>query len=234
MVRYAQLMNEFSGSGGMDGSVLNGSGHGGPKLGRKPVFSAGEAVDAAVAEGIDTFTLSAVARRLGVVTAAIYRVFSSRDDLVNACVDRAVASIALPEQGMHWQDTLRLWANECWRLCEEYRGLSRLVFAYPAAQTRITHIVAVYEQNLMAQGKNRKQTMFALDFIGDTVFSSHLGVDSMRALDDEGKSGLDTVRDAVGDMDTLFQPDDSWMGRAVMDKKVSFILTGLEQNWPEF
>ena len=206
----------------------------GPKLGRKPAFSAEDVIEAALAEGIDEFTLAAVARHLGVVTAAIYRLFPSREDLVLACLDQAVSTMALPEPGMHWRESLRLWANECWRLCEEYRGLSRLVFVLPAASTRLIHVVAGYEKNLSAQGKNRRQTMFALDFLGDTVFSCHLGVDSMRRKDGQGVSGLDAVRSAVGDTDTLFQPDDSWTGRAVMDTKVDFILNGLEYHWPEF
>ena len=207
---------------------------GGPKLGRKPAFSADDVIAAAIAEGIDTFTLSAVARRLGVVTAAIYRVFPSRDDLVIACLDAAGATIALPEPEQDWRESLRLWADECWRLCEEYPGLSRLVFAFPAAPTRIAHVVAAYADNLAVQGKSRRQAMFALDFIGDTVFACHLGVEAMRSVDTQGRTGLDVVRDAVGDTDALFQPELSWTGRKTMDTKVEFILMGLEQHWPEF
>lgn len=207
---------------------------GGPKLGRKPAFSAADAVAAAIAEGVDKFTLSAVARRLGVVTAAIYRVFPSRDDLVIACLDTAGASIALPEPGQDWRESLRLWADECWRLCEEYPGLSRLVFAFPAAPTRIAHVMTAYSDNLAVQGKSRRQAMFALDFIGDTVFACHLGVEAMRSVDAQGKTGLDVVREAVGETDTFFQPELSWTGRKTMDTKVEFILMGLDQHWPEF
>ncbi len=205
-----------------------------PRLGRKPAFEAQDAVEAALAEGIDQFTLSAVARRLKVVPAAIYRLFPSRDDLVVACIDAVGATLATPEPGWHWQDTLRLWADECWRLCETYKGLSRLVFAFPVAPTRINRVISVYADNLVAQGKTRKQAMFALDFLGDTVFSCHLGVESMRSLDIHGKSGLDTIREAVGEEDTLFLPEESWTGRKAMDTKVDFIVTGLERTWPEF
>ncbi len=207
---------------------------GGPKLGRRPAFTAEEAVAAAVAEGIDHFTLAAVAKRLGVVTAAIYRLFPSRDDLVTACLSSAGSTIALPGPGQPWRETLRQWANECWRLCEDYPGLSRLIFAYPAAPTRIASVVSAYADNLTEQGRTLKQAMFALDFLGDTVFACHLGVESMRSVNDDGKSGLDLVRDAVAGSDALFQPEDSWTGRKVMDMKVEFILTGLERNWPEF
>lgn len=212
-----------------EGLVLRGH-----KAGRRPSFSARDVVAAAVAEGVDRFTLSAVAARLGVVPAAIYRVFPSRDDLVIACLDTAGATIALPGQGMPWPETLRLWADECWRVCEEYPGLSRLVYAFPAAPARIASVFDAYASNLAAQGKTQRQAMFALDFIGDTVFASHLGVDAMRSMDEEGLRGLDAVRDAVGDAQVLFRPEESWTSRKAMDTKVEFILTGLERNWPEF
>lgn len=206
---------------------------GGRKVGRRPAFTAADVVAAAVAEGIDRFTLSAVAKRLGVVTTAIYRIFPSREDLVIACLDAAGATIALPEPDMHWRDSLRLWADECWRVCEEYPGLGRLVYTYPLAPTRIQGVFSAYADNLATQGKTPRQAMFALDFLGDTVFASHWGVESMRSVNDTGKRGLDTVRDALGDRDALFRPEESWASRRAMDTKVEFILTGLERNWPE-
>ncbi|WP_306369614.1 TetR/AcrR family transcriptional regulator [Nocardiopsis sp. CC223A] len=203
------------------------------KVGRKPAFTAADVVAAAVAEGIDRFTLSAVADRLGVVTTAIYRLFPSREDLVIACLDAAGATIALPEPGTHWRAALRLWADECWRLCEEYPGLNRAVYIHPAAPTRIERVFRAYAENLCVQGRTRRQAMFALDFIGDTVFASHLGVEAMRRVDENGRSGLDAVRDAVDDANAVLRPEDSWTGRKAMDTKVEFILTGLEEHWPE-
>ena len=205
----------------------------GRKVGRKPAFTAADAVAAAIAEGVDRFTLAAVATRLGVVTPAIYRVFPSRDDLVVACLDTAGASLARPQPGMSWREALLLWADECWRLCEEYPGLSRLVYSYPAPPTRIEPVLHAYTAHLGAQGKTPRQAMFALDFIGDTVFASHLGVESMRTVRDDGRTGLATVRDAVG-ADALLQPEESWTGRTVLDVKIAFILDGLSHSWPEF
>lgn len=211
---------------------------GGRKVGRKPTFTAEDVVVAALAEGIDRFTLAAVAERLGVVTTAIYRIFPSRDDLVIACLDAAGATIALPAADLHWRATLRLWADECWRICEDFPGLSRLVYTYPAAPTRIQYVFRAYANNLAAQGRTPGQAMFAIDFIADTVFASHWGVESMRSVDEQGRSGLQTVRDAIGDAapdaDAVFRPDDSWTERTAMDAKVEFILAGLERDWPEF
>lgn len=214
-------------------SVRSGTIPGSRKVGRKPAFTSDDVVAAAVAEGIDRFTLAAVAKRLDVVTTAIYRIFPAREDLVIACLDAAGATIALPEAGTHWRQALRLWADECWRVCEEYPGLSRLVYSYPVAPTRITGVFSAYADSLAVQGRTQGQAMFALGILADTVFASHWGVEAMRSVDEKGQSGLDLVRDAVGDEGTPYRPQESWVSRAAMDTKVEFILTGLESNWPE-
>lgn len=205
----------------------------GRKTGRKPAFTAGDVVDAAVAEGVDRFTLSAIAERLGVVTPAIYRIFPSREEIVIACLDRAGASLVLPQEGAPWQETLTLWADECWRVCEEYPGLSRLIYSYPAAPSRIGHVFTAYVESLADQGITQGQAMFALDLISDTVFASHHGMESMRSVQEDGRTGLETVRDAIGEDDGPYQPEDWWAGRRPVETKVEFILTGLEGYWPE-
>ncbi|WP_306362163.1 TetR/AcrR family transcriptional regulator [Nocardia sp. CC227C] len=205
----------------------------GKKVGRKPAFTADDVVRAAMDLGIDTFTLAAVADRIGVVTTAIYRVFPSRDDIVVACLDTIAATVRRPAPGADWRDTLHLWADECWRVCEEYPGLDHVVYSFAPAFTRIAHILDEYAASITAHGKTPGQAMFALDFIGDTVFVCHLGVVSMRATDSSGATGLDRVRSALGADPTALRPRDSWQDRGMTDVKVDFIINGLERHWPE-
>ncbi|MGW4070492.1 TetR/AcrR family transcriptional regulator [Nocardia grenadensis] len=206
----------------------------GKKVGRKPAFTEDDVIRAAMEEGIDTFTLAAVAGRVGVVTTAIYRLFPSRDDIVVACLDRIAATFERPEPGADWRDTLRLWADECWRLCEEYPGLERVVYSYAPAFTRIADVLGDYAASMAAHDITQGQAMFALDFIGDTVFACHQGVESMRATDDSGATGLERVRSALGEADTRgIQPRESWQKRGTTDIKVEFIIAGLEHRWPE-
>jgi AcrR family transcriptional regulator len=205
----------------------------GKKVGRKPAFTKDDVIQAAMAEGIDTFALSAVADRIGVVTTALYRLFASRDDIVIACLDTIAATIRRPTPGIDWHEALRLWADECWRVCEEYPGLTRVVYSFAPTFTRIADVLDEYSANMAAQGITQGQAMFALDFIGDTVFACHLGVQAMRATDHNGTTGLDQVRQALGDTGTGLQPHESWTQRGMTDTKVDFIIAGLEHHWPE-
>ncbi|MGW4844335.1 TetR/AcrR family transcriptional regulator [Nocardia brasiliensis] len=205
----------------------------GKKVGRKPAFTEHDVIQAAMDEGLDTFTLAAVAERIGVGATAIYRLFGSRDDIVVACLDTIAATIRLPEPGMDWRVALRQWANECWRICEENPGLPRVVYTYAPAVTRITAILDAYAKALAPHDITQGQAGFALDLIGDTVFACHLGVQAMRSVDPTGATGLDQVRQALGDRTSVLQPHESWQQRGLTDLKVDFIITGLEHHWPE-
>lgn len=208
------------------------TGNPGRKTGPKPSFTRADVLDTALELGIADFTLSAIARRLGVVTPALYRVFPSRDAVLDACLARVAATIQTPEPGTAWQDALRLWASECWRMCEEVPGLARTLYAYPTAFAHIEDPLRGYVRVVEEHGRSRMQAAFALDFIGDTVMACRLGIESMRATDAAGTSGLERAQDRIS-VDHLFQPDDSWSERGFVDVKVDFIIEGLERHWPE-
>lgn len=206
----------------------------GRKTGPKPSFTRDDVVDAALAVGIDTFTLAQVAQRIGVVTSAVYRRFDSRNDLLDACLARAASTIVVPDPGMGWQDVCRLWAGECWRVCEDFPGLARVIYSYAPAFANVGGVALSYVAALAEHGVSDRQAGFALDFLGDTVLACRLGIESMRAVDADGVRGLDRAKDAVDRTvpENPFRPDDTWADRGFMDVKVDFIIRGLEQHWP--
>ncbi|GAB3131281.1 hypothetical protein GCM10027289_17230 [Tsukamurella serpentis] len=202
------------------------------KAGRRPAFDADDVIDAAFAEGLDRFTLAAVAERLSVVPPALYRLFRSRDEVEAACLRRAASTIEVPAPGARWEDVLRLWAEQCWLVCERHRGLNRMVYANPVAFTHVEHITAAYARALIADGWTVGEAAFALDFLGDTVFVSHLGIEAMHALDEEGESGYDRARRESSD-DAVFRPQPQWLDRTVLDAKIEFIIEGLQHRRPD-
>jgi len=78
-----------------------------PKRGRPAVLSRDAIVDAALAEGLDTLTMSALARRLGVVPSALYRWVDGREALLGLVSDVIVERV-LPaaEAGGDWREWL--------------------------------------------------------------------------------------------------------------------------------
>lgn len=200
---------------------------GGRKTGPKPKFSKADVVDAAFAVGIADFTLAQVARQLSVATSAVYRIFDSRDELVHACLSRAAAEIAAAfDPDLSWQEALLLWADRCWSMYERYPGLSLTILRHPSAVIHMEDHLKRFVEFLTAAGLPQESAAFAIDFIGDTVITTHIGVSAMRNVNDSGQRELDTIFARTSD-DAVFKPDEGWADRGFLDKKLKFIITGL-------
>lgn len=87
-----------------------------PGPGRKPVFDKEQAVQAALEEGVATFSLRGVADKLGIKPPALYRMFSSRDELQAAAMQKLAEHINDPAVATTWQDALRLFSSRSWDL----------------------------------------------------------------------------------------------------------------------
>ncbi|MGP6173264.1 TetR/AcrR family transcriptional regulator [Corynebacterium sp. A21] len=202
------------------------------KRGRKPAFSREDVIATAVEIGIDRATITEISRRLGVVPAALYRLFESRDDIIHACLDQIQEGYAVPAPGMEWRELLQLWADESWRMCEEIPGLENVLYGMPTAMIHIDNIAKVYAEALVAGGRTPGQALFAISFVSDTVLVSHLGIIAMRSCDESGTRGLDRIIAQTGP-EAFLQPDPSWIETDSVSTKLNFIFEGLERDWPE-
>lgn len=202
----------------------------GRKTGPKPRFNKADVVAAAIELGIDRFTLGGVANKLGVATSAVYRLFDNRDALVDACLAYIASILTVThDPTTPWQDILRDWGKRTWEVCEQFPGLDITLFQFPGAHTHIeSYIVHIFDI-LVQQGLSRDQALFAVDFIGDSVVASHIGVAALRSTDASGKRGLDKVKDRTG-AGSAFIPDESWTSSRMAYSKVEFIIRGLEQQ----
>jgi AcrR family transcriptional regulator len=65
------------------------------------------ALKLADAGGVDSLSMRALAKELGVEAMSLYNHIRNKDDLLDAVVDTVVGRIDLPRTGGHWQDELR-------------------------------------------------------------------------------------------------------------------------------
>ena len=101
--------------------------------GRKPAFTRRQVIDATLAEGIGSFTLRAVAERLGVKATALYREFSSRQELQLAAISAIAADIEPDPQLCTWQDVLRDVVDRQWQMCVRYPEAAAVIVTRPEA-----------------------------------------------------------------------------------------------------
>ena len=153
----------------------------GRPTGPRPGFSRGDVVDAALEIGIAEFTLTAVAKQLGVAVSGLYRTITSREDLLAACLERIAAQIKVPRPGKRWPDTVRAHAEAVWEMLERYPGLADVIMGVPWAHQVFARPVSQACQALIEGGLEADDAGVVLDFVGDTVIATHAQIEVMRS-----------------------------------------------------
>mgnify|MGYP000943152142 FL=1 len=231
----------------------------GNPTGPKPRFSRADVVEAALALGIADFTLTAVAGRLGVAVSGLYRTISSREDLLAACLERVATQMDLTHPGTTWQDAIRAHAESMWNLLEQYPGLAGVVVSVPWAHQLFAGPFAQAHQSLVDRGLDPEDAGVVLDFVGDTVITMHAQIEVMRSPADQtvfpsppraadGRApetpedrkarptGLEEASRfaaaRVRAVPAVLTPNESWIERGGLDRKIEIIIRGVEASVP--
>lgn len=209
----------------------------GRKSGPKPSFTHEDAVDVALAIGIRDFTLAEVARRLGVGTPALYRILTSREDLLRSCLIHVAQHADFTIVGSSWQDILRHQAEQLWKLLEAYPGLAETLLTVTWAYHFFVPGLKSWETALIDRGLPAEEAAFMLDFVGDTVVCTHIAIEAHRAQaagpDGKVATGLEVSRERLikeglaDDTPELLKPRPAWVDRGLLDRKIDFIIEGL-------
>lgn len=205
----------------------------GRKTGPKPRFTKADVINVAVELGLDQFTLGAVAAKLGIATSAMYRLFDSRDALVDACLEQAAADLGrqLPTGEVPWADLLRAWAETMWDVCEKYPGLSITLFQYPQAFSHIQSYMQSSLEVFISQGFTEAEALFAWDFVGDTVVATHIGITAMH----ESREDVSVLEDLIDTLNTgsVFGKQHNCGYRGFLDAKLDFIIEGIKLRFEQ-
>jgi AcrR family transcriptional regulator len=188
--------------------------------------------DAALEIGFESLTMAAVASRLGVATAALYRYVTDRDDLVVAAADRLFAS-APPVTGDDWRAVLVREVELRWDSLISHPGVIAAVESagrpVPAAMARFGHLV----RHLEALGFSPTDAYVVadseLDLVDDgiTNYVAIVELNEERSLDEVvatqtevlGELFGPVVREVYGDL------------RAFFDRKLELLLDGVATRW---
>ena len=208
----------------------------GKPTGPRPGFTRDDVVEAALGLGIAEFTLTAVAKRMGVAVSGLYRTISSREDLLAACLERIAAQIEVPRPGKRWPDTVRAHAEAVWEMLERYPGLAGVIMGVPWAHQVFARPVSQACQALIEGGLEADEAGVVLDFVGDTVISTHAQIEVMRSpvasSGQGGPTGLEeTSRFAAAagnpPLPEALTPNESWLERGGLDRKIEIIIRGV-------
>ena len=199
--------------------------------GRKPVFTRRQVIDAALAEGIGSFTLRAVAERLGVKATALYRVFSSRQELQLAAMNAISRDIEPDPRLRTWQEALRDVVNRYWDMCSRYPEAATVILTQPEAFGMALPRIAAIVERLAELGipAGTDGAALALDFVVDMTLETYVSIQPYLTPDANGRTGLDRLTQILGGRPDLFGMQD--LGeRGNLDLKVEFIIAGMERG----
>ncbi|MGP5497455.1 TetR/AcrR family transcriptional regulator [Corynebacterium flavescens] len=145
--------------------------------GPRPRFELEDLVCAALAQGIDKFSLSAIAKSLGVASPALYRIVESRSHLLYACFDVIGPDMPKGMPGAKWQDIVKKWAREMWDVCDKYPGLDRVLIECPDSQGILRSDVRKYVCEGDGETLSQEQ-LTVVETAADIVLSAHLAMSS--------------------------------------------------------
>ena len=199
------------------------------KTGPKPVFTLDEAVDAAIAQGIDRFTLTGVAKSLGVAAPSLYRVINSRDDLLMHCFLRVTGDLNLPDPESSWQDQLRAYTVAVWEMCGAYPGIAHSLLTFPGSHFAIQDYLDDLTEGLLRGGfpGGDDDMHFIVDMVGDNVLVASMVTQSLRDGDgfELAKQRLGSVRSE--DRQHFPIREDLW-DYNWLQRKTEFVIRGME------
>ncbi|MCY9784356.1 TetR/AcrR family transcriptional regulator [Nocardiopsis sp. EMB25] len=140
-----------------------------------------EAIAEAVLDvGFPDLTFAAVARRLGVGQATLYRHAANRDELVRLGLDLAIRRCEWPGLDGPWRPMLERWAVASWRAWERYPG-AVVEVTRGVVPPSIVLLADRVGAALMSHGFTARDAVLAVDLVFDLAADNRRGVEALDA-----------------------------------------------------
>jgi AcrR family transcriptional regulator len=176
---------------------------------------------AALEDGIATFSMPSVARRLGVAHSGLYRYVTDRDDLLVQAIDRAFVATAWPEADLPWDQLLHEIGRAVWRACDAHPGLDRASQMAPKPPPALLAMMDVWVTALREQHFVPEDAAVAVEFV------IALALDSSAQM--ARLARMERTHPRREDIPVLkaYDNDEVWSGRGMYDRKLDIFLGGL-------
>ncbi len=165
-----------------------------PRAGRgRPTVVDRTSIAAAVLEiGFVGLTFAAVAERLGIGQATLYRHAANRDELVGLGLDLALQRFVWPDLDGSWREVLESWAVASWRAWEKHPG-AVLEAARGVCTDSIARLADTVATALVERGFSARDAVLAVDLVFDLALDNRRGVEAFAApaSTDDVRAGME-------------------------------------------
>ena len=191
------------------------------KPGRPRALTIDAIANAALADGIATFSMPSVARRLGVAHSGLYRYVTDRDDLLVKALDIAFSSTTWPSADLPWDELLREIGESIWRTCDAYPGLDRASQFATAPSPVLLSKMEPWIASVNEQKFSIEDAAVAVEFVIALALDcsaqmARLAKMERGTMDRRGFPGLE-----------VYNTEEVWSGRGTYARKLDILLAGL-------
>ncbi|MEJ7634239.1 TetR/AcrR family transcriptional regulator [Aeromicrobium sp.] len=194
------------------------------KPGRPRALTVDVIAQAALDDGIATFSMPSVARRLGVAHSGLYRYIEDRDDLLVRALDRAIEAATWPDADCSWEELLRAIGETIWHMCEEHVGLDEAALSAPRSPRAVEHRIEKYIESIQHQGFLLEDAAVSVEFVITLALTASA---EMRRL-----HRIEAAHTAGPSLPVLkaYDTEEVWRGRGWYARKLDIVLAGLAQR----
>jgi len=175
--------------------------------------------DAVLEDGIATFSMPSIARRLGVAHSGLYRYIRDREELLVLSLDRIATEASWPSPDLPWREQLQGIGETLWTICGEYPGYANAVVGSKHVSPGFVAAVSPYIRSMQEQGIDEVAATAAVEFVSTLVITSSISADRLRLLQDDP----DVPEHSIPG----FADPELWGGRAWYARHLGVYLDGL-------
>nr|MCW2727521.1 hypothetical protein [Aeromicrobium sp.] len=191
------------------------------KPGRPRALTVDVIAAAALDDGVATFSMPSVARRLGVAHSGLYRYVADRDDLLVQALDKAFLSTTWPEGDLPWDELLTEIGHSVWRACDLHPGLDRATQLAPKPAPTLLQMMSGWVDTLHDQHFLVEDAAVAVEFVITLALDSSSQMARLARME-----RADLRRDDIPVL-KAFDTDEVWLGRGIYDRKLDIFIAGL-------
>jgi len=147
------------------------------KRGRPRSLSVEALIDAVLDDGIATFSMPTLGKRLGVAHSGLYRYVRDREELLVLALERISDHASWPSPELSWRDQVLGIANTLWVICQERPGYAVAAMSAAVVSPGYVAGAAARVESLRGRGLDAADAIAAVEVVATLVFSASIDTD---------------------------------------------------------
>jgi len=188
--------------------------------GRPRGLTLDQIIGAALEDGIATFTMPSIGKRLGVAHSGLYRYVDSHEALRVMALDKISREAAWPSPAQPWRDQMAGIGETFWTICETYPGYARAALGTEHVSSGFVEAMTPHVESMHAQGHDLVEATAAIEFVANMTLNCSIAADRLRKVQERPEVPEHSIDG--------FNDPQMWAGRGWYQRHLDVHLAGLE------